>query len=352
MYIEKGKPALVLAPMDGITDALMRRLLTSLMPFSYCVTEFLRISALVPPEHVFRKTMPELENGSRTASGAPVELQLLGGDPDRLADSAIRAVACGAQGIDLNFGCPAPTVNRHDGGATLLKYPERIEAIVRAVRSVVPAGIPVSAKLRLGWDDPSAIEENAERAARGGAAWITIHGRTKMQGYTPPAYWEPIGRVRAALDIPVVANGEIWSVDDLRRCQDQSGCEHFMIGRGALANLNLVRDCVQALGLPRATEGLEAGTLGWLGILRVLDRLSREFGEADRRTCARMKQWLNYAHKRRSIDWFDSVKQAKCSRDLMLLVERATATRGELHPNYQPFAPVGDERSPTQLAYG
>jgi|688.fasta_scaffold04850_6 tRNA-dihydrouridine synthase C len=352
MYITKGRPALVLAPMDGITDALMRRLLTSVMPFSYCVTEFLRISALVPPEHVFRKTMPELECGARTASGAPVELQLLGGDPERLAESASRAVSCGAQGIDLNFGCPAPTVNRHDGGATLLKHPERIEAIVRAVRSAVPLGIPVSAKLRLGWDDPEAIQHNAERAARGGAAWITIHGRTKMQGYTPPAYWEPIGRVRAALNIPVVANGEIWSVDDLRRCQDQSGCEHFMVGRGALANLTLVRDCALSLGLSPATEGLGASTLGWLGIMRALSRLSREYGEADRRTCARMKQWLNYAHKRRSIDWFDSVKQAKCSRDLLILVERATAMRTELFANCDPHAASGELRAPCQSAHG
>lgn len=324
MFIERDKAALVLAPMDGVTDALMRGLLSASMPFSYCVTEFLRISGLVPPEHVFRRSMPELSAEGRTDCGVPVQLQLLGGDPERLAAAAQRGVACGALAIDLNFGCPAPTVNRHDGGATLLKHPDRIEAIVRAVRSAVPAQIPVSAKLRLGWDDPSVVLENAERAARAGASWITIHGRTRMQGYTPPAYWQPIGRVRAALDIPVVANGEIWSLDDLKRCEDQSGARHFMIGRGALADLGLVRDCARYLGLARGNVELEAPELGWLGILQTLARLSRDAREADRRTVARMKQWLNYAHKRRTIGWFDAVKQAQSSQALLALVERCS----------------------------
>ena len=205
---------------------------------------------------------------------------------------------------------------------------------MRAVRSAVPAHLPVSAKLRLGWDDPRAIEENAERAARGGAAWITIHGRTKFQGYTPPAYWEPIGRVRRALPVPVVANGEIWTLDDLKRCEDQSGARHFMIGRGALANLSLVRDCAAYLGLSCAEEPCAAAARGWLEVLRLLARRSREACEAERRTVARMKQWLNYAHKRRAIEWFDSVKQATCSRDLLLCAERACGLEsGDVLPN-------------------
>src|SRR5205085_9731020 len=114
----------------------------------------------------------------------------------------------------------------------------------------VPADLPVSAKLRLGWDNIHAIHVNAERAAEGGADWITIHARTKSQGYRPPAYWKPLGEVRARLRIPVVANGEIWTIDDLRRCRDETGCQHFMLGRGALVDPNLARIAARELGLP------------------------------------------------------------------------------------------------------
>jgi tRNA-dihydrouridine synthase C len=320
--ISGGRSALILAPMDGVTDALMRRLLTRRMPFSYCVTEFIRVSQIALPAHVFRKEVPELCSNACTEAGTPVGVQLLGGDPDRLAESALRAVAAGAKIIDLNFGCPAPTVNRHDGGATLLKYPERLEAIVGAVRAALPREIPVSAKLRLGWDDPSAIYENAERAVRGGAAWITIHGRTKMQGYTPPAYWQPIGEVRRAVGIPVVANGEIWSLDDLKRCQDETHCEHFMLGRGALANPRLVSACARHLRLndSDAVTGPLQDDPVWWTLIDELVRESRAMAESDRRTLSRVKQWLNYAHHRRAISWFDQIKRARDTRELGVML--------------------------------
>jgi tRNA-dihydrouridine synthase C len=317
--ITPNKPALVLAPMDGITDFLMRQLLTARMPFTYCVTEFIRISGLVPPKHVFLKEVPELRTGARTTAGVPVGVQLLGGNAERLALSALQAVNLGAQVIDLNFGCPAPTVNRHDGGATLLKFPERIEEIVRAVRNALPAHIPVSAKLRLGWDDPEAIYMNAERAVKGGASWITIHGRTKMQGYTPPAYWKPIGGVRSAVGVPVVANGEIWSLDDLKRCQDESGCTHFMLGRGALADPSLVAQCARYLDLPPVVGARESETSSfscWNSQIGDLVTASRNLGEADRRTLARVKQLLNYAHKRGTVKWFDRVKRCRDTSEL------------------------------------
>ena len=334
MFIAPGKPALVLAPMDGVTDALMRRLLSARMPLSYCVTEFIRVSGIVPPPRVFLADVPELNTGSLTGSGCPVQVQLLGGDPERLAESACRAVELGALGIDLNFGCPAPTVNRHDGGATLLKFPERVERIVATVRSAVPSTIPVSAKLRLGWDDPRAILVNAERAARGGASWITIHGRTKTQGYTPPAYWRPIGEARRNLSIPVVANGEIWSVDDLARCRDESGCEHFMIGRGALAEPGLVTALATSLGLPRNSDHVEmcgGNAAKWLPLLQELVELSRAANESERRTLSRLKQWLNYARHKGQVSWFDSVKRLESLSEVVSHLQTlATASVTEL----------------------
>jgi tRNA-dihydrouridine synthase C len=321
MFIRKGTPALVLAPMDGVTDALMRRLLTRVTPLSYCVTEFIRVSGSVPPAKTFLLDVPELETGARTESGAPVQVQLLGGDPDLLAESALLACKLGATAIDLNFGCPAPTVNRHDGGATLLKFPERIEKIVSAVRSAVPKEFSVSAKLRLGWDDPRAILHNAERAVRGGAAWITIHGRTKMQGYTPPAYWGPIGEVRRSVGVPVVANGEIWNGDELRRCQDETGCEHFMVGRGVLAEPGMVDECAKVLGIESSLPPVKiCGDSGeaWFSLLSLVVEMSIAEGEAPRRTLSRMKQWLNYAHHRGTVSWFHTVKRIE---DVTLMLE-------------------------------
>ena len=327
--ITRGVPALVLAPMDGVTDSLMRRLLTRRMPFTYAVTEFVRVSNLAPPEHVFLRSVPEIIGACQTASGVPVGVQILGGDGDLMAESASRAASLGAAVIDINFGCPAPTVNRHDGGATLLKFPSRLEEIVFKVRSAVPREIPVSAKLRLGWEDPTDIHRNAESVARGGASWITIHGRTKMQGYTPPAYWEPIGQVARSLDIPVVANGEIWTLDDLKRCQDTTGCEHFMLGRGALADPALVSECAAFLGIAQSVEAIDTNRdfARWRSLILEVTAMSRTAAEADRRTLARVKQWLNYASHRRTIDWFDRVKRTKDSAELF----RVLAELGALH---------------------
>jgi tRNA-dihydrouridine synthase C len=231
-----------------------------------------------------------------------------------MAATAARAVTLGAQAIDINFGCPAPTVNRHDGGATLLRYPERLEAIVSEVRSAVPATIPVSAKLRLGWDDPRAIIVNAERVERGGASWITIHGRTRMQGYTPPAYWGPIGQVRRALGIPVVANGEIWCREDLERCHEQTGAVHFMLGRGVLAEPGLVQECARALGLAAAesaTTRCANDPRRWWSTLQTLITAGLSHGVQERYLLARIKQWLGYAHRRGTISWFDRVKRVE-----------------------------------------
>jgi tRNA-dihydrouridine synthase C len=308
--------SLVLAPMDGVTDAFMREYLTELMPFTHCVTEFVRVNALPPTRRAFITDIPELNTGCVTKSGVPVHVQILGGDPKPMAEAAQLAASLGAVAIDINFGCPAPTVNRHDGGATLLKFPHRIKEIVSSVRSAVPATIPVSAKLRLGWDDPKAIHLNAEMAEAGGASWITIHGRTKFQGYTPPAYWKPIGEVLRNLSIPVIANGEIWTLDDLKRCEEETGSSHFMIGRGALADPALAGECARYLGIAGPPTGsVETSPPSWDDLLGGVMTRSKAGGESERRTLSRLKQWLNYAHKRGAIDWFHAVKRAESCVD-------------------------------------
>src|SRR3989344_2376934 len=176
--------------MEGVTDWVMRDLLTSLGGIDFCVTEFLRVTDQLLPDSVFEKNCLELKTGSRTRAGTPVFIQLLGGQVAPLAENAARAQELVALGIDLNFGCPAKTVNRHDGGASLLKYTDRLYDIVKAVRDAIPKSTPVTAKIRLGFDDPSSCIVKSQAIEAAGADWLTVHCRTKTDGYKPPAYWE------------------------------------------------------------------------------------------------------------------------------------------------------------------
>jgi tRNA-dihydrouridine synthase C len=314
-------PALVLAPMEGVTDAPMRALQGETGAFSFAVAEFLRVAHAVPPRHVVERHVPELRAGCVTPTGLPVQVQLLGGDPGRLAEAAAAAHAYGAKAIDLNFGCPARTVNRHDGGAALLRHPRRIEAIVRAVRAALPRSVPVSAKLRLGWDSVEAIHETAARAAEGGAAWLTVHARTRTQGYAPPVDWPLVGRVRERLAIPVVANGDIWTVAGFRRCREETGCRHFMLGRGALADPLLAPRVARELGI--ANRGPD-GTAGWPARLqRLVDWTPARGGRPPEQTVHWLKQWLRLAAAFGTFTRFDAVKRARSVEELFALLEDA-----------------------------
>ena len=295
--------------MDGITDAPMRSFLGGFGAFTYAVSEFQRVSIEPLPAKVFRKDIPELLTNGQTPSGIPVQVQILGGDPDRMAKSALTACEVGAKGIDINFGCPAPVVNRHDGGASLLRCPTRIRDIIAAVRAAVPKEIPVSAKVRLGWDDIDSIFENAQMAAEGGASWLTIHARTKVQGYQPPVFWPHIGTVRKQLDIPVIANGDIWNLDDFRRCQDETGCQHFMIGRGALADPRLPLQIAQELGI---SEHTIPDRIEWLELLKSFTKQCDFYTDCPPVvTLMRLKQWLKIAKAFGNFQYFDNIKQAK-----------------------------------------
>lgn len=151
-----------LAPMEGVMDHHMRQLLTSIGGIDLCVAEFIRVIELKLPAKVFRRISPELDNGSKTLSGTPVRIQLLGQNPQCLAENANRAIQVGSDGIDLNFGCPAKAVNKSKGGAVLLKCPETLYNIVKEVRDAMPTHQLLSAKIRLGYEDKSLAIENAQ----------------------------------------------------------------------------------------------------------------------------------------------------------------------------------------------
>lgn len=314
--------ALVLAPMEGVTDAPMRALQGESGAFTYAVSEFLRVNQIAPTKNTFYRHVPELRAGSVTTSGLPVQVQLLGGHAERMAESAAIAVEAGAKAIDINFGCPARTVNRHDGGATLLQHPKRIRGIVSAVRAAVPRDVPVSAKLRLGWDSIDAIDENAEMAAEGGASWLTIHGRTRFAGYAPPIHWVPIGRVRQRLSIPVIANGDIWNIEGFRRCRELTGCRHFMLGRGALANPLLPNQIAVELGIARGQGNAERERrFEWLPLLQRFVQLMQGIANyPPDATVRRLKQWLSMAATFGNFRVFDLIKRAASVDELFTIL--------------------------------
>ncbi len=281
-----------LAPMDGVTDWVYRDLLTKLhggdSGISLCVCEFVRVTRSVVVPKVILEHCPEVETGGRTAAGVPVFVQILGGQPEPMAGTAIRCVEMGAPGIDINFGCPSKTVNGSDGGATILQTPRRLEAITSAVRKAVPDSIPVTVKIRLGWENAEHVEDIVRSIEQGGATWLTIHGRTRMQGYRPPVDWSSIGRARETVSIPVVANGDLNTVDDVEACAGISGCSAFMIGRGSMGRPRLFR---QLRG--HRDDELDAA---WLcARLREYAQSILDNGGSEGVALGRCKQWLRLA---------------------------------------------------------
>lgn len=290
---------LLLAPMEGLLDHHLRDMLTRVGGIDRCVSEFIRVTDTVLPERVFLRIVPELAHAGRTPAGVPVRGQLLGSDPACLAGNAARLAAMGTTGVDLNFGCPAKVVNRHGGGAALLADPELLHRIARAVRQAVPPALPVSAKMRLGVNDDRRAEECAQALAEGGADELVVHARTKADGYRPPAHWARLARVREAVRVPVVANGEIWTVADALRCRAESGCTDLMLGRGMVADPGLALAVRAALG-PAPGGGAAAEPLDWprmRGLLRLF-WAGIEQHITPRHRPGRLKQWLNFLRRR------------------------------------------------------
>lgn len=288
---------ILLAPMEGLLDHTLRDMLTRVGGVDLCVSEFIRVTNTVLPRRAFIRVAPELLNQSRTVAGVPVRVQLLGSDPDMLAANAAALAALAPAGIDLNFGCPAKTVNQHRGGAVLLDEPELVGQIVAAVRRAVPAHIPVSAKMRLGYNDDLRAEECAMAIEAAGASDLVVHARTKAHGYRPPAYWERIADLRQHVRLPIVANGEIWTLADALRCREVSGCDRLMIGRGMVADPGLALAIAQHDAL--AHSGAISSAVAWSQILHLMRLFWQGIAlrVAPRHRAGRLKQWLNYLRR-------------------------------------------------------
>lgn len=302
----------ILAPMQGVLDPFVRQLLTEVNDYDLCITEFVRVVDQLLPEKVFYRLCPELKNQGFTSSGTPVRVQLLGQHPECLAENAIRAIDLGSHGVDLNCGCPSKTVNGSNGGAALLKQPELIYRATQALRQAVPSEFPVSVKVRLGWDDISQAFEIADAVEQGGATEITVHGRTKSDGYRADRInWKKIGKVRERLSIPVIANGEIWHWQDGQDCLSQTGCQDLMVGRGAL-------------NIPNLSHVLKSNAekMPWHEIQKILQKYANVENEYDSGFyhVARIKQWLRYLNKEydEANQVFDKIKTCQTAEDLKL----------------------------------
>jgi tRNA-dihydrouridine synthase B len=219
---------LVLAPMDGVTDLPFRVLLRRLgSAMSY--TEFVNAKDVIYWHSHLEARLRYLEEER------PVVFQIYDDDPDRLVKAALILERFRPDIIDVNMGCPAKTVSNRGAGAGLLRTPKKVAEIIQRLTAAL--SVPVTAKIRLGWDDQSRnYLEIARIVEDSGAKLLAVHGRTRMQNYMGEADWDAIAEVKQALHIPVLGNGDVTSVADIQRIVQHTGCDGVMIGRGAVAN--------------------------------------------------------------------------------------------------------------------
>ena len=248
-------PGALLAPMEAVTDLPFRTVCEELGA-ALTFTEFLSAEALTRgARKAIDRMWPSLE-------GRRFVVQIFGREPDALARAAGMAVDVGASIVDINMGCPAKKVTAGLCGSALMREPELAAGLVAAVRRVVPSAIPVTVKHRTGWDEASInAPDFARRLVDAGAAMITVHGRTRAQGFSGEAKFAPIAAVRAALPatIPVIGNGDVKDVAGFQRMRANTGCDAVMIGRGAMGNPWLFRSLV---ALERGEEDPGPPTLG------------------------------------------------------------------------------------------
>lgn len=218
----------VLAPMAGVSDRAYRELCVR-FGAAYCVSEMVSSKALSFNSKKSEELM-EISDLER-----PCGIQIFGDDPKCMADAAKHALENKPDIIDINMGCPAPKISSNGSGSALMKNPRLCGEIVKAVTAVTD--IPVTVKIRKGWDDDSVnAVEVAKICESAGAAAITVHGRTRQQYYKPPVDYDIIKAVRESVSVPVIANGDIDSAEKAKEVMDITGCDLVMIGRATLGN--------------------------------------------------------------------------------------------------------------------
>jgi tRNA-dihydrouridine synthase B len=272
------KNPLLMSPLCGVTDLPFRALVRE-QGAALTHTQMVSCAALVRSKSA--KTVRIMDLGP---DEAPVGIQLFGCDPAEMAEACRLSDAHGADLISINFGCPVPKVVKHNGGSAMLKEPEMLAAVVRAV--VASTDKPVVPKIRIGWDGENVnAVEIGRRCQDAGAAGLVIHGRTRAQGYSGRANWEVIAEVKKALDIPVIGNGDLFSPAEILGAMQRYGVDGVMLGRGAMGNPWIFGRTLQALQGGEATPepGPSERVKGLLRHLRLNWDYKGEWGLAEMR---------------------------------------------------------------------
>ncbi len=315
---------LAVAPMEGVMDHTLRQLLSEIGGMDYFVSEFVRVTQYPIPSHTFHRLVPENAQCATTSNNHPVHTQLLGSNPELMALSALNAVQSGATHIDVNFGCPAKRVNGHGGGSVLLTTPSTLNSIMNAIKTIVPSDIHVSAKIRLGYEDENLLFENVDAIESAGTQSLTIHGRTKKDGYKPPARWEKIGEIKQRSSMEIIANGDITDTQSLTRCLEETQCHHFMIGRGVLNNPFIFQDIRDELsGLPAQDHSQELSNL----LKQYIAVLQTHYDEVA--TLGRLKQWCGHLKKKFPLieKNLKILRQSQSVNEFVLLLEKLQSER-------------------------
>jgi len=239
-----------MAPMSGITDLCYRHLLDE-MGAGVLISELVSAKGLVYSSDRTFKMIRVHED-----PGTLVGIQLFGEDADDFVRVAPQIKEQGADFIDINLGCPVKKVVKKGCGAALMRDPEKLGRFLAHIRSNID--LPLTVKMRTGWsDDELTIHECVDAAKQSGCEWVAIHGRTRLQGYSGRADWELIAEVKRRTDIPIIGNGDIRSADRARELLEESGCDAVMIGRGALRDPWIFKECTGVLGETLSPTPLE-----------------------------------------------------------------------------------------------
>lgn len=238
----KGKA--ILAPMAGITDVAFRTLCKK---YGAALT----ISEMISAEALVRNSKKTLKLLEKDKSEKPFVIQLFGNNPDILAKAA-KLVEPHCDIIDINMGCPAEKIVKQGAGSALLLEPVKVRKIVREVNESV--NVPVTVKLRIGIQGRDVAVKIAKVCEKAGASAICIHGRTREQGYSGKAEWKVIKKVKAAVSIPVVGNGDVKKPEDAKRMMEQTGCDYFMVGRAARGNPFIFKQINDYLNMDKYDE--------------------------------------------------------------------------------------------------
>ena len=322
-----GQPLTALAPMQDVTDLAFMRVIAGYGPPDYFFTEFFRVHAQSKPERHILRSIDEND------TGRPVFAQMIGEDILHMVRTAQELARHPVAGIDVNLGCPAPKVYKKNVGGGLLRDPERIRAILAALREAVPGLLTV--KMRIGFDDASNFARILDIVNESRVDLLTVHGRTVREMYRSEVHYDRIAQAASASRCPVLANGNVTSAPRAAAVARETGAAGVMIGRHAIRNPWIFRQCREQF------SGLPAARISLLDVREYVDRLYRETrapGVPERAHVNKMKKYLNFVGQ--GVDpqgaFLHDMRRAESESELFGICDRHLRASGEFSPEPHP----------------